>query len=65
MTTRKLLSAASVLMLLAGTPVLAMAEDAAPAATEAPAVDEEQAADEAAAPADAAEQTTEEAAPAE
>ncbi|MFN7114709.1 MAG: hypothetical protein ACK4PK_10175 [Alphaproteobacteria bacterium] len=42
MTTRELMSAATVLMLLAGTPVLAMAEDAAPAVeetTEAPADD--------------------------
>jgi hypothetical protein len=39
MTTRELMSAASVLMLLAGTPVLAMAEEAAPA-TEMP-VDED------------------------
>lgn len=40
MTTRELMSAASVLMLLAGTPVLAMAEDAAPAVEETTAGDE-------------------------
>lgn len=52
MTTRKLMSAAFALMLLAGTPVLAMAEEAAPAveATTEAAADE--AATEAAAPAD-------------
>jgi hypothetical protein len=57
MTTRKLMSAAFALMLLAGTPVLAMAEEAAPAVeatteatTEAPADDAAPAND--AAPAD-------------
>lgn len=62
MTTRELMSAASVLMLLAGTPVLAMAEEAAPAAeatTEAPA-DEATTTDEG-----AADEGTTEAAPAE
>ncbi|HRI76409.1 MAG TPA: hypothetical protein PLW48_03030 [Alphaproteobacteria bacterium] len=56
MTKRELLSAASVLMLLAGTPVLAMAEEAAAPAAEATT-------EEAAAPADEA--TTGEEAPAQ
>lgn len=53
MTKRELMSAASVLMLLAGTPVLALAEEVAPATTEAPTAEGEQAADEAATAVDA------------
>jgi len=63
MTTRELMSAASVLMLLAGMPALAMAEEAAPAVestTEAPA-DDATTTDEGAAD----EEATEEEAPAE